>query len=230
MRHSLYAVFYDQAEAHEAAGRYEDALALYYQAHRWAPADAGLWLRLGVLSFLMTDAEWLRRAGHEGTHMADMGALNADVYLERAARLDPDLAQARFWRGWVRLRLFADEAGAQSELEAALERSPRLAYAHAAMARLELARDDGDPAAAVPMLERAIAALPESPRLHYDLGACHARLEQADAARAAFRRAMNAGVLAVPAGPGGRHLADEFHGEPMAIAGLVMRFYSDMMT
>lgn len=230
MRHSLHSVFYDQAEAHEAAGRYEDALALYYQAHRWAPTDAGLWLRLGVLSFLMTDMEWLRRTGREGTHLADMGALNADVYLERASWLEPGSAQVRFWRGWVRMRLFADEAGARAELETALEHAPRLAYAHAALARLELSRDDADPARAVPMFERAIAALPESPRLHYDLGACHARLEHTDAARVAFHNAMNAGVLAVPAGPGGRHLADEFHGEPLAIAERVMRYYSDIMT
>jgi Flp pilus assembly protein TadD len=129
----------------------------------------------------------------------------------------------------MRWRLFADEPGARLELEEALTRSPQLAYAHAAIARIELSGDHGDPAAAVPRLERAIAALPESPRLHYDLGACHARLEAADAARAAFRNAMNASPLARPSGAGGQHLADEFHGDPAAIAERVMRFYADMM-
>ena len=62
MRHSIHSVFYDQAEAHEAAGRYPEALALYYQVHRWAPDDPDLWLRLGVLSFLTTDADWQRAA------------------------------------------------------------------------------------------------------------------------------------------------------------------------
>jgi Flp pilus assembly protein TadD len=229
MRHSIHSVFYDQAEAHEAAGRYQDALALYYQVHRWANADADLWLRLGVLSFLTTDAGWLRESGLEGSHVGDMGAVNADVYLARAVELAPDAAQARFWRGWVRHRLFGDTDGALADLGAAVRLRPQSPYAHAALGRIELAREDGDAQVAAERLRQALAVLPESGRLHYDLGACLARQEQADAARQAFRQAVACGALAAPTGVGGRHLGSEFHAEPAAIATLVQRYYADIM-
>lgn len=230
MRHSLHSVFFDQAASHEAAGRYEAALALYYQAHRWAPLDPELWLRLGVLSFLTTDPAWLAHTGQEASHRGDMGAVNADVYLSRAVELAPDWAPGRFWRGWVRHRLFQDAPGARADLAGAIAAAPQLAYAHAALARVTIANDPADARVAAAALERAIAALPESPRLHYDLGACLARLDDRDGARSAFRRAMNAPGLAAPEGVGGRHLAETFHADPESIAGLVQRYYADILT
>jgi Flp pilus assembly protein TadD len=230
VRHSLHSVFFDQAVSHEAAERYEAALALYYQAHRWAPHDPELWLRLGVLSFLTTDPIWLATTGQEASHLADMGAVNADVYLSRAVELAPDWAPGRFWRGWVRHRLFQDADGARADLAVAVDAAPQLAYAHAALARVAIADDPADAPGAVSALERAIAALPESPRLHYDLGACLARLDDRDGARQAFRRAMNARGLAAPEGVGARHLAETFHADAESIATLVRRFYADILT
>ncbi|MFN3430558.1 MAG: tetratricopeptide repeat protein [Candidatus Sericytochromatia bacterium] len=229
MRHSIHSVFYDQAEAHEAGGRYEDALALYYQVHRWASADADLWLRMGVLSFLTTDAGWLQARGLDGSHVGDMGAVNADVYLSRAVELAPDHAPARFWRGWVRHRLFGDTEGAVTDLAVAVRERPQFAYAQAALGRIELRREGGEAGVAAERLKLAIASLPESGRLHYDMGACLARLEQRDAAREAFRQAVRCGGLAVPTGVGGRHLGEEFHAAPGAIAELVQRYYADIV-
>jgi tetratricopeptide (TPR) repeat protein len=230
VRHSLHSVFFDQAATHEAAGRYEAALALYYQAHRFAPHDPELWLRLGVLSFLTTDPAWLAVTGQEATHRGDMGAVNADVYLSRAVELAPDWAPGRFWRGWVRHRLFQDTQGARADLAQAIASAPRLAYAHAALARVAIADEPADAREAAASLERAIAALPESPRLHYDLGTCLARLDDRDGARQAFRRAMNAPGLSAPEGVGAGHLAATFHADADAIATLVQRYYADILT
>lgn len=229
MRHSIYSVFFEQAASLEAEERYDAALALYYQVHRWAPHDAELWLRMGVLSFLTTDAAWLKRVGLDATHLADMGAVNSDVYLSRAVELAPDWPPGRFWRGWVRHRVFGDTPGALADLTHCIAHQPRLAYAHAALARVAMQGEPRDSAKAVAALLQATAALPESPRLHYDLGACLAATDDLDGARAAFRRAMSAPGLGAPDGVGARHLADEFHATPESITALVRRYYSDVL-
>src|SRR3989338_4198379 len=134
MRHSVHSIFFDQADAHEAGERWHQALELLYQVQRWAPEDPALWLRMGVLSFLMADRAWLERAGLAGSHLGDMGAINADVYLERAANLAPQDPQAPFWRGWARLKLYQDVAGARALLATSVRRDANWPYAHAALA------------------------------------------------------------------------------------------------
>ncbi|HEY9723242.1 MAG TPA: tetratricopeptide repeat protein, partial [Oscillatoriaceae cyanobacterium] len=188
MRHSIHSLFYDQASAHEAEERYDAAIALYYQVHRWAPEDPDLWLRLGVLSFLMSDRDWLEKRELVGSHLADMGFVNAELYLARAAALAPHEARYAFWHGWVRHALYQDAEGAQAELSRALALDSHHPYAHAALARMAIVREDF--ATALEHLAPAIAALPESARLHYDTGACLVRCGAEAAARAAFTRAL----------------------------------------
>lgn len=229
MRHSLHSIFIDQAGEKEAAERYDQALELLYQVHRWAPEAPELWLRMGVLSFLLTDRSWLSRYGKEATALGDMGAVNARLYLARAVELAPGSAQARFWYGWIRHALYQDPAGARAELAAALAIEPEHPYAHAAIARIEQAEAaPGYHERAVAHLARAIARLPESARFHYDMGACLAGLGDRDGARRSFERAMAARAL--PVGPLGmdRHLAGEFHADAAAITGLVERLYRDL--
>ena len=111
MRHSIHSIFFDQAAEHEAHERYDEALNLLYQVHRWAAEDPELWLRMGVLSFLMTDRGWLARVGKTDAHLADMGTVNARLYLAEA-RARGEGPRFAFWEGWVRHALYQDAAGA----------------------------------------------------------------------------------------------------------------------
>ncbi|MFP5502790.1 MAG: hypothetical protein ACLGIN_09895 [Candidatus Sericytochromatia bacterium] len=226
MRHSLHSIFIDQAGEKEAIERYDEALELLYQVHRWAPEAPELWLRMGALSFLLTDRGWLRRHGLEATALGDMGAVNARLYLARAVELAPGSAQARFWLGWVRHALYQDAAGAKEALAAALAIEAEHPYAHAAIARIEQAEAaPGYHERAVAHLTRAIARLPESARFHYDLGACLAGLGDETGARRSFSRAMATGALRV--GPLGmdRYLEGEFHADGETVGALVTRLY-----
>lgn len=226
MRHSIYSIFFDQAAAHEAAERYDEALALLYQVHRWAPEDPELWLRMGVLSFLMTDRDWLVRVGKLETHLADMGAVNASLYLERARALGPSDPRYAFWLGWVRHRLYQDPQGARAALERALELDPRHPYAHAALARIEMATAaEGYEGRAIAHLEAAVGRLPESARFHYDLGACLAGVDRLAEARAAFARARACAALPLAADAMGRFLAAEFHADGATVGALADRLY-----
>ena len=230
MRHSVHSIFFDQADAHEAAERWDKALELLYQVQRWAPEDPALWLRMGVLSYLMADRDWLVAKGLEGSHLGDMGAINADVDLGRAAELAPAYPRAPFWRGWARHRLHNAPAGPRGPLREAVRRDAAWPYAHAALARVELAEAaPGYEKRAIAHLEAAVARLPESPRFHYDLGACHAGLGDAPAARQAFARALASPVLPAPAGAAGQHLAAEFHSHPDALRPLIARLYDHMI-
>lgn len=226
MRHSVHSIFYDQAADHEAAERYDEALTMLYQVHRWVPQDPDLWLRMGVLSFLVTDRAWLERHDKAGTPLADMGAVNADLYLGRACELAPERAMAHFWRGWVRHALYQDGAGAREHLERALACEPGLPYAHAALARLALTEA---PERAEAHVREAIARLPESARFHYDLGTCLARQDRRAEARAAFLAAMAAPELPPAEGALGRYLAGEFHATAEETGAWARRFYSDVL-
>ena len=229
MRHSVHSIFYDQADQHEADGHYEQALATLYQVHRWAPDDPVLWLRIGVLCFLITDRAWLARHGLEGSYWADMAAVNAELYLQKACSLAPDQAIYAFWHGWVRHALYQNAEGARERLEAALALDSRHPYAHAALARLAMAAEPADPIAAEAHLRAALARLPESPRFHYDLGACLARQNRLEEARAAFRAAEAAPGLPVAPGAISGHLAAEFHGRPEEVGVWARRFYGDVL-
>lgn len=226
MRHSVYSIFFDQAAAHEAAERYDEALSLLYQVHRWAPEDPELWLRLGVLSFLMTDRGWLARSGKAATHLADMGAVNARLYLERAAALGPTEPRLAFWQGWVAHALYQDMAAARAALGRALELDPRYPYAHAGLARVEVAEAAaGYEGRAIAHLEAATDRLPESARFQYDLGACLAGLGDGAAAHAAFERARACPALPLAADAIGRYLSSEFHADGPTVGALVDRLY-----
>ena len=230
MRHSVHSIFFDQADAHEAAERWHKALELLYQVHRWAAEDPALWRRMGLLSFLMADREWLERAALEGTHVGDMGAINADLYLARAAELAPADPRGPFWRGWVRHQLYQDPAGAKAHLAEAVRRDPAWPYAHAALARVEVAEAEaGYALRALAHVEAALARLPESARFHYDMGACLAGLGEDDAAREAFERALAMPALPVSAGTEGRVLAASFHGDGEALRPLVTRLYAGIL-
>lgn len=226
MRHSVHSIFYDQAAEYEVAGRYDDALVMLYQVHRWVPTDPDLWLRMGVLSFLITDRDWLERHGKLGGHLADMGAVNADLYLLRACELAPERAMAHFWHGWVRHALYQDAPDAIARLTRAIALDPQHPYAHAALARLAL---ETDSAGAERHLRAAIARLPESARFHYDLGTCLARQGRAAEAREAFEAA--AAAPALPAGEGalGAYLAREFHASAAEVSEWARRFYADVL-
>lgn len=226
MRHSVHSIFYDQAADHEAAGRYDDALTMLYQVHRWAPQDPDLWLRMGVLSFLLTDREWLKRHDKTATHLADMGAVNADLYLARACELAPERAMNQFWHGWVRHALYQDAVGAEARLLQALALDSQHPYAHAAMARLTL---ETDSARAERHLREAIARLPESARFHYDLGACLSRQGRDAEAREAFAAAAATPLLPPGEGALGRYLASEFHASATEVSGWARRFYADVV-
>jgi hypothetical protein len=84
MRHSVHSIFFDQADAHEAAERWHKALELLYQVQRWAPEDPSLWRRMGVLSFLTADRDWLERVGLEGTHHGDADELEETLVDRRS--------------------------------------------------------------------------------------------------------------------------------------------------
>lgn len=227
MRHSIHSIFFDQVAVHEAAERYDEALNLMYQVHRWAPEDPDLWLRMGVLSFLMTDRAWLKRAGKEDSHLADQGAVNAELYLEKAVALSRRGARLTFWLGWVRHKLYQqDERAREALAEAAATDHP---YAHAALARLELAAGTpGYAERALAHLDAAIAVLPESARFHYDRGACLAGLGRDAEAREAFTHARQCPGLAGAPDAAGRYLAAEFQADGAAVGALIERLYPQL--
>lgn len=197
---------------------------MLYQVHRWAPGDAVLWQRMGVLSFLMTDRDWLKRGGKEASHLADMGAVNAELYLGRAVALDPGDPQRHFWLGWVRHALYQNALSARGALAEALVLDPRHPYALAALARIEVAEAlAGYEARAIALLEKASARLPESARFHYDMGACLAGLGYNEEAKQAFARAVASPALPPGEGAMGRYVAQHFHADPASLRPLIER-------
>ncbi|MDB5099562.1 MAG: hypothetical protein JWM80_3983 [Cyanobacteria bacterium RYN_339] len=212
---------------HEAAERYDDALNLLYQVHRWAPEDPDLWLRMGVLSFLMTDRAWLKRVGKEDAHLADQGAVNAELYLDKAAALSGQGARYVFWAGWVRHKLYQQDERARVSLEEAA--ATGYPYARAALARLELAlATPGYAERALAHLDAAIAVLPESARFHYDRGACLAGLGRDMEAREAFGHARACPALPPTPDAAGRYLAAEFQADGEAVGILIDRLYPQL--
>lgn len=231
MRHSVHSIFYDQAEAHETAQRYDQALELLYQLHRWVPEDPHYWLRLGLLCLRMTDRAWLTAHGREGSHWGDMAALNADVYLERAAQLTETDPQPLLWRAWLQQHRLGNLPMAETLLKSACVLAPDWPYAHAARARLEMARAEaGYAERALFLLNQAIAILPESPRLHYDRGAALVACGALPEARDAFLSALKAPPLQASRGLAGTWLADEFHGQTAIIEGMIDRYYPEVLS
>lgn len=224
MRHSIHSIFFDQVAAHEEGERYDEALVLMYQVHRWAPQDPDLWLRMGVLSFLLTDRAWLKRSGKEDGHLADMGAVNAELYLDRALSLAPGSSRALFWAGWVRQALYQRPDEARHLLKAAAAQEHP--YALAGLARIEVAlAAPGYGERAIAHLQAALGRLPESARFHYDLGALLEGLGRSEQASAAFARARACPRLPAAPGAEGRYLANQFHADGEAVGELIDRLY-----
>jgi tetratricopeptide (TPR) repeat protein len=229
MRHSVHSIFFEQADGHEAAARWDQALALLYQAQRWAHTDAAYWTRLGLLSLRMAEPTWLNAQGLIGTHTGDMAALNAELYLERAARLAPGDPAPAFWQAWVLHRTGREAATVRQALDEALARNPRWPYALALRGRQELAeREPGYAARACEAAAAAVEALPESPRLHYDLGAAQAAAGDAHAARAAFCRAVALPPLPQQTGTAAGWLDEAFHGQPGQLRAWVEAYYGEL--
>lgn len=223
MRHSVYSLFFDQADAHEAAERYHEALDLLYQVHRWAPRDAALWQRLGVLCLWLTDRAWLKRSGLEGTSWADMGAVNARLYLQEAVACESDRAERHFWLGQAHLAFYQEPVKAQANFEAALALEPRHPFALAGLARALLAAD-APPQEAVKHLEAACQALPEAPRIRYDLGAMKAGLGDLAGAKACFEGLSQSGPAA-PQDAVGALLHQHYLGDAAELAGIARTYY-----
>lgn len=222
MRHSVYSLFFDQAATHEAAERHHLALELLYQVHRWAPQDASLWQRMGVLCLWLTDRAWLRRQELEAEAWADMGAVNARLYLQEAVRLEPERAERHFWLGHAWLTLYQGPAEARASFEAVLRLEPGHPFAKAGLARALLAAH-GAPQEALPLLEAASANLPEAPRLRYDLGAMMAGLGDLAGAKACFT-ALAPGPQR-PEDATGALLHDHYLGEAEALRALARTYY-----
>ncbi|MEB3329602.1 MAG: hypothetical protein VKQ33_10255 [Candidatus Sericytochromatia bacterium] len=230
MRHSVYSIFFEQADGREATAHWSEALALLYQAQRWAHEDASYWIRLGLVSLRMAEPAWLGAEGLLGTHTGDMAALNAELYLERAARLAPGDPAPAFWRAWTMHRTGRATAAVRQALDEALARNPRWPYALALLGRLELAeREPGHAARAQEAATAACQALPESPRLHYDLGAALAAVGDARGARAAFHRAVTLAPLTRPPGVAGGWLDEAFHGQPGQLRAWVEAYYGEVL-
>jgi tetratricopeptide (TPR) repeat protein len=229
MRHSVHSIFFEQADAHEAAGRWDQALALLYQAQRWAHPDAAYWVRLGLVSLRLAEPAWLQAAGLDASHVGDMAALNAELYLERASRLAPSDAAPPFWQAWAMHHTGREPAAVREALHEALTRDARWPYALALLGRLELAeRSPGFPPRARRALEGACEALPESPRLQYDLGAARAADGDVRGACEALGRAMTLPPLPGPPGTAGGWLAEAFHGQPAVLRGWVETYFADL--
>lgn len=230
MRHSVHSIFYDQADAHEAAGDWDRALELLYQAHRWTPDDPALWLRLGLLSLRMADRAWLESRGLAGSHVGDRAALDAEVYLERASRLAATEAPPPFWRAWALFLTRADRAPVRAMLDEAERRNPRWPYTGVLRARLALAdREPGYPSDALTALRGPLALLPESPRFQYDWGAALAAAGDPKAAFAAFSRAVSLPPLPPGQGTAGAWLDEAFHGQPAQLRTWVETYFADVL-
>lgn len=124
----------------------------------------------------------------------------AAAALERAVALRPDLWGARYTLGQV-LQAKGDAAGARAHVEEA-ERVRRRAQLEqeasvwTAVGTREL--EAGDPLAALDHFRRAVQTLDGYAPAHYQMGLVLLRLEEPDAARAAFARARQLNPSLVP--------------------------------
>jgi predicted O-linked N-acetylglucosamine transferase (SPINDLY family) len=191
------------AYALHAAGRLDDAAALYAQALAHAPGDARVQAQLGLLRLqqqrpadaypllaraialqpMLAEAqaglgEALRQLGRAGDALAP---------LRTATQLRPTLASA-----WFNLALAQDEsgdaAGAQASLLRVIDLRPADRRALRELGRLAEAADDLD--AALRWLARRASAAQHEPDAVADLAHCHARRGELAQARALLQAAL----------------------------------------
>ncbi|MEO0822604.1 MAG: tetratricopeptide repeat protein [Pseudomonadota bacterium] len=165
------AAYVSRAQAHEAGGRIEAALADYESAIAADPNDPGAHLGRGAL-------------------LADQGAYEAAVVdLGRAIALQPDWAASFFERGRAHYAL-GDYTSAERDFSAVIARSPRDATAWINRGEARLA---GGMARAGNDFDRAVLLAPEWGGAYYARGRFHERSGATDAANADFLRAYQLG-------------------------------------
>jgi tetratricopeptide (TPR) repeat protein len=158
----------DLARAYHAYGFADAAAAAYQNASALQPEIAAWPYHAGLLE---------RRRGHHEEA--------ADAF-RRVLELDPDSAVARLRLGETLLDLGQLDA-ATAELEAAATSKSLAAAALAALGRA--ARDQGEPARALELYERALAAQPEADLLYHSIAATHRSLGDEQRALDALARA-----------------------------------------
>jgi tetratricopeptide (TPR) repeat protein len=145
-----------------AAGRFDEAAALYQDLIRSIPGDPGLMFNLGLARF------------SAGRHREAIAAL------KEAVRLDPGLATAWLLLGMSHLKL-DEPAGALEPLRRAVRLRP-----DETMARLELADallSLGRYEECAVQFQRLTELTPRDPRSWYGLGACYLQLSRSAFAR-----------------------------------------------
>ncbi len=205
-------VFDALGRALAAQERLTEAAAAFAQASKLAPNRAGIWTGLAGVQQRLGDAAGARRS------------------LDAALRLAPEDASAHVRSGWL-CSFMGDVAGAEAAFRAALERAPDLPAAAAGLAHLEerrgavasaaerlrplldsadprvaltwaeVCRQQGRPADAVEVVERALpAAGADAGRLWFALGHLRDETGDTDAAFAAFTSGNRAHGLSFDAG------------------------------
>lgn len=141
----------------------------------------------------------VRVNSHDAAARADLGRLLVEAgrpaaalpHLELAVARAPDVAETLYYLGAARLGV-GDLAGGRPSIEAALARDPRLRYGepYLALANYHLAH--GEPALALPYLERFTALHASSVEGRYKLARACLALGRVEQARAAVDEAVAA--------------------------------------
>ena len=197
---------YRRAVALAAAGQTDRALEEYGSALKLDPKASVAYLNRGVLlatrkraydraiedfdrvlSLEPDNVDALVARGDAYSQLKDFGRAMAD--LDRAVTLAPPRSPvARIARGQAYSRM-GNQADAQRDYEAALAIDPRSATALVNLAAVTALR--GDPAGAIPLLDRAIAIDKDDPLAFYNRGYAHFVLKQYDQALADYSAAID---------------------------------------
>lgn len=197
---------YRRAVALAAAGQTDRALEEYGSALKLDPKASLAYLNRGVLlaarkraydraiedfdrvlALEPDNVDALVARGDAYSQLKQFGRAMAD--LDRAVTLAPPRSPvARIARGQAQSRM-GNQADAQRDYEAALAIDPRSAPALVNLAAVTALR--GDPAGAIPLLDRAIAIDKDDPLAFYNRGYAHFVLKQYDQALADYTAAID---------------------------------------
>jgi tetratricopeptide (TPR) repeat protein len=240
-----------QATAAFNAGRPDQARRLCEQGLRRAPADPMLNHLLAAVLFAGGEHDPARRhvevslaarPDHAAAHLLAGRIARAEQrYDDALAHLDRAIAMAPQREGFVEKARTLDQAGQREAARAAwraiLEIVPQQKEAAARLGRI--AWEDGDPAGAEKLLERAVAG--EAPAsAWFDLGLARQDLRDFDGAAAAYRRArelrpdhaeaaLNLGIVVQEAGDlaaAMRAYADAYRLRPAMFGAIAMALTS----